>query len=58
MLCAACGDVIGVYEPAWIERPDGTLHRASMLSLDDRIRLTSPRAWHASCTINDDPPEP
>lgn len=32
-VCATCGDRIGVYEPIWLELPDGTIHSTSLLAL-------------------------
>ena len=32
-LCATCGDRIGVYEPLWVEQPDGTLSCTGMLEI-------------------------
>ena len=34
LLCAGCGDVIGVYEPAWVEAGDSSLHPSSALNLN------------------------
>jgi hypothetical protein len=28
-----CGDRIGVYEPIWLELPDGSIHSTSLLVL-------------------------
>jgi hypothetical protein len=49
--CAACGDVIGVYERIWVERADGTLEATSLLNLDDAQAAhgTALRLWHARC---------
>jgi hypothetical protein len=32
--------VIGVYERAWLERPDGTLRPSSMLNMSDDERCS------------------
>ncbi len=32
-LCETCGDRIGVYEPIWLELPDGTITPTSLLAL-------------------------
>ena len=55
-LCVACGDVVGVYEPCWIERSDGTLHPSSLLNLDTTARDAAIRVWHTGCVIQDFPP--
>jgi hypothetical protein len=55
--CSGCGDVIGVYEPAWVEAADGSLHPSSLLNLDETLRRTSRRIWHGACVIDDYPPE-
>jgi hypothetical protein len=49
LLCASCGDVIGVYERIWVQRPNGTLSATSLLNLDDEERETAVRIWHATC---------
>ena len=54
--CAGCGEVVGLYEPAWVERADGTLHPSSLLNLDAQERREAIRVWHAGCVIDDFPP--
>lgn len=49
--CALCGDRIGVYEPIWLERADGSLHRSSFLNLDDHPGYDQSRLWHLDCLI-------
>ena len=45
-ICAVCADRIGVYEPLWVERPDGTLESTS---LANGARIALARAWHSAC---------
>jgi hypothetical protein len=53
-VCARCGQVIGDYEPAWVEDPnDGTLRRSSLQDLDERMRAAAPQVWHAHCVVGD-----
>lgn len=33
LVCARCGDRIGVYEPFWLRRPDGALMNTAFLPL-------------------------
>jgi hypothetical protein len=49
--CAACRDVIGVYERIWVERADGTLQATSLLNLDlgQAAHGAALRLWHARC---------
>jgi hypothetical protein len=56
LFCAGCGDRIGVYEPAWVEAADGSLHRSSALNLDETMRYASRHMWHVGCVIDDHPP--
>ncbi len=58
LLCAGCGDVIGEYEPVWIEDEDGAWHPSSLLKLDGAARVSTRGAWHASCAVNDASPGP
>jgi hypothetical protein len=46
-LCACCGDRIGVYEPVWLERPDGTRVRSGLLELGET--LPDGRIFHSEC---------
>ena len=55
--CAGCGDTIGVYEPCWVERLDGTLHPSSLLNIDERDHARAARWFHVGCVIDDFPPE-
>lgn len=57
-LCAGCGDVIGEYEPAWVENQDGTWHPSSLLNLGDDARKSALRLWHAGCAVTNAPPAP
>jgi len=51
LVCDGCGDLIGVYEPAWVEHADGTLTASSRLNLDHFDRQTAKRLWHAGCIV-------
>jgi hypothetical protein len=51
LFCASCGDVVGVYERIWVERPNGTLSATSLLNLDDEEREAAVRVWHAQCHL-------
>ncbi len=57
-MCAHCGDRIGVYEPAWLEHPDGTLQAASFLNIEEHVRRgrTRARFFHLGCLGPDVPP--
>jgi hypothetical protein len=59
LLCAHCGDRIGVYEPAWLEHNDGSIRTASFLNLDPEIRQGQERArlWHLGCLPPDAIPD-
>jgi hypothetical protein len=46
-----CGDRIGVYEPLWLELPDGDVHRSSYLNLGDYPAHDEARLWHIDCLI-------
>jgi len=45
--CAECGDVVGVYEPMWLELDDGSVCRSSLLALGESG--VADRVWHAEC---------
>ena len=49
--CTGCGKVVGVYEPAWVEHPDGTLHSSALMHLDEKTRRNAHAIWHAGCFI-------
>ncbi len=52
-LCALCGDRIGVYEPIWHERLDGTRVRSGLMELGG-----SPldgRIFHSGCLPGGEP---
>jgi len=49
--CLMCGDRIGVYEPIWLELPDGALRRSSYLNLGDHPGHDRSRLWHLECLI-------
>jgi hypothetical protein len=53
LLCAACGDRIGMYEPLWCELPDGTLGLSSYLNLSCEQRRGRSRLWHLGCLAPD-----
>jgi hypothetical protein len=46
-VCARCGDHIGVYEPIWLEQPDGTRVRSGLLALEDAP--LAGRLFHSGC---------
>ena len=56
VLCAGCGDVIGEYEPVWIENEDGAWQPSSLLRLGAVARGSTRAMRHASCAVNDAPP--
>lgn len=49
--CARCGDRIGVYEPVWLERSDGTRVRSGRLTLGDVP--AGGRLFHLGCLAGD-----
>jgi hypothetical protein len=51
LLCARCGDRIGVYEPIWLGLVDGSFHRSSYLNLGDHPGHDPSRLWHLDCLI-------
>jgi hypothetical protein len=51
--CAACGSRIGVYEPVWVEHPDGRMIRSSYLNLDAVTRRRGWRFWHNGCVTRE-----
>ena len=53
LLCAACGDRIGMYEPLWCELPDGALGSSSYLNLSCEQRRGRSRLWHLGCLAPD-----
>ena len=53
--CAACGDVIGVYERVWLEDPDGRLAATSLLNLGADVPPRAVRLFHAGCTAAAEP---
>ena len=53
LLCAACGDRIGMYEPLWCELPDGALGSSSYLNLSCEQRRGRSRFWHLGCLAPD-----
>ena len=53
LVCARCGDRIGVYEPLWAELPDGTLHSSSYLNLARCDLHRESRFWHLGCLAPD-----
>jgi hypothetical protein len=46
-VCATCGDRVGVYEPIWLERADGTLVRSGLLEIGDEPIAC--RVFHSGC---------
>jgi hypothetical protein len=53
LVCARCGDRIGVYEPLWAELADGTLHSSSYLNLARCDLHHESRFWHLGCLAPD-----
>ena len=53
LVCARCGDRIGVYEPLWTELADGTLHPSSYLNLAGCELHHESRFWHLGCLAPD-----
>jgi hypothetical protein len=53
LLCARCGERIGVYEPLWLERGDGSLCSSSYLNLDQHEWHERSRLWHHGCLAPD-----
>jgi hypothetical protein len=53
--CPICGDVIGVYEPVFVEHADGTTTRSSLLNLDPQERAGAAALYHAACVDTRDP---
>lgn len=45
--CAACGDRIGVYEPIWLQKPDGSVVGSALLELESPARDL--RLFHSGC---------
>lgn len=55
--CASCGDRIGVYEPFWLRRADGTLLSTTMLELSGEPGSESASGtFHLGCLAPDHPP--
>ena len=52
--CAGCSETVGVYEPAWVEHADGTLHSSALMNLDEKTRRNAHAIWHAGCFIKRD----
>ena len=47
MVCAQCGEGIGVYDAVWVERADQTVYATSRLNLgEDPLPGL---LWHAAC---------
>jgi hypothetical protein len=49
----APGDRLGVYEPLWLELPDGTLRSTSYLNLDPHELCEETSIWHHGCLVPD-----
>ncbi len=47
--CAACGEVIGVYEPMLAILPDGSERAGSRLTLDSELEHRTSVAVHERC---------
>ncbi len=55
LICARCGDRIGVYEPLWVEPPDSSIHLSASLRLPEYLRGPSCRHYHRGCLLEDGP---
>ena len=53
LLCAGCGERIGMYEPLWCELPGGALGSSSYLNLSCEQRRGRWRCWHVGCLAPD-----
>ena len=53
IVCAECGDRIGVYEPLWLELADGTVLASSYLNLGGHGPHECSRLWHLGCLAPD-----
>jgi hypothetical protein len=52
--CAGCGERIGVYEPLWLEQPDGTFSRTSLLNVSEHQQDGRQlRLFHSGCLAAD-----
>jgi hypothetical protein len=47
--CAACGDVIGAYEPTLVVLPDGSERAGSPLTLHSELKHPQSVARHERC---------
>ena len=47
--CARCGAPVAGYASVWVERNDGSLRRASVLTLADYAGDPALRVWHVGC---------
>jgi hypothetical protein len=54
LICARCGDRIGVYEPFWLHHPDGTLINTAVLPLRaSGTEDVSGKPFHLGCLAPD-----
>ena len=55
LVCDRCGDPIGVYEPMWLQHPDGSLTDSSFLEIRDRLGdpHLATRFFHQGCLATD-----
>jgi hypothetical protein len=55
LVCARCGDRIGVFEGLWVKLSDGTIRRSSILNLGKHVANEEARLWfwHAGCLAPD-----
>ena len=53
--CALCADRIGVYEPVWWERPDGSLIATGLRAIEHQIAAGAAelRIFHRDCVPAD-----
>lgn len=55
-VCAACGDRVGVYEPLWLQHPDGSVVSSALLELE--VRHADGRIFHSACLAGAGPLSP
>jgi hypothetical protein len=52
--CAYCGEVIGVYEPAFLRTPDGSEREGSRLTFGVELPLADSLVLHHDCRSADE----
>jgi hypothetical protein len=56
LVCARCGEVVGVHEPIWFDHRDGTIRCTSLLNVNATERRMARRVLHTGCIVPDYPP--